>query len=158
MNTKTLLATITTTFALVCTGALASGNHAGGHDSETSALGQPGKAAKVKQTIEISLSDTMRFNPDTLTVKQGDTVRFVVKNDGKLKHELVLGTAKQLKEHAEMMRKFPEMEHADANQATVEPGKTGELIWQFTRKGTFDFACLQAGHFEAGMRGKVVVK
>jgi len=56
------------------------------------------------------------------------------------------------------MLKFPEMEHADPNQLSVDPGKTGEMIWQFTKAGAFDFACLQPGHFEAGMRGKVAVK
>ena len=71
---------------------------------------------------------------------------------------MVLGTAKELREHAELMKKFPEMEHEDPNQLSVEPGKKGELVWQFTRVGTFDFACLQPGHFDAGMRGKVAVK
>src|SRR5205823_13639175 len=98
-----------------------------------------------------------RFNPASVTVKKGETIRFVVKNSGKLKHEMVLGTAKELREHAELMKKFPEMEHEDPNQLSVEPGKKGELVWQFTRVGTFDFACLQPGHFDAGMRGKVAV-
>ena len=103
------------------------------------------------------MSDTMRFSPSRVAVKKGETIRFVLKNDGKLKHEMVLGSLKELKEHAAMMKKMPEMEHADANMASVEPGQTGELIWQFTRSGKFDFACLQPGHFEAGMKGKVVV-
>jgi uncharacterized cupredoxin-like copper-binding protein len=70
---------------------------------------------------------------------------------------MVLGTIKELKEHAALMRKFPEMEHADPNQVSVDPGMTGELVWQFTRDGTFDFACLVPGHFEAGMVGNVRV-
>jgi uncharacterized cupredoxin-like copper-binding protein len=90
-------------------------------------------------------------------VKRGETIRFVVRNTGKLKHEMVLGTIRELKEHAKQMRNFPEMEHADPNQVSVEPGKTGELVWRFTKAGTFDFACLVPGHFEAGMFGKVRV-
>jgi uncharacterized cupredoxin-like copper-binding protein len=90
-------------------------------------------------------------------VKRGETIRFVARNTGKEKHEMVLGTIEELKKHAELMRKFPEMEHADPNQVTVDPGKTGELVWQFTKAGTFDFACLVPGHFEAGMFGKVRV-
>jgi uncharacterized cupredoxin-like copper-binding protein len=82
----------------------------------------------------------------------------VVKNSGKVKHEMVLGSIKELKEHAALMLKFPEMEHADPNQLGVEPGKTGEMIWQFTKAGKFEFACLQPGHFEAGMRGTIAVK
>jgi uncharacterized cupredoxin-like copper-binding protein len=99
----------------------------------------------------------MRFKPASIKVKRGETIRFIVRNAGKLKHEMVLGTIKELKEHAELMRKFPAMEHADPNQVSVDPGMTGELIWQFTKAGTFDFACLVPGHFEAGMVGKVRV-
>jgi uncharacterized cupredoxin-like copper-binding protein len=99
----------------------------------------------------------MRFSPSQVTVKQGETIRFVVKNSGQLKHEFVLGTEKALKEHYEVMKKFPEMEHADPNMVTVAPGKTGEVVWTFTRSGTVDFACLQPGHYDAGMKGVVSV-
>jgi uncharacterized cupredoxin-like copper-binding protein len=99
----------------------------------------------------------MRFKPDSIRVKRGETIRFIVRNTGKVKHEMVLGTIKELKEHAELMRKFPEMEHADPNQVSVEPGMSGELIWQFSKAGTFDFACLVPGHFEAGMVGNIRV-
>ena len=91
-------------------------------------------------------------------MKKGETVKFVVTNSGKVLHEMVLGTTQALKEHAELMKKFPEMEHADPNMAHVKPGKTGEIVWQFTEAGDFQFACLQPGHFEAGMVGKVAVK
>jgi uncharacterized cupredoxin-like copper-binding protein len=121
------------------------------------ALGKPGDPGKVTRSIQVEMDDTMRFKPDSIRVKRGETIRFIVRNTGKLKHEMVLGTIEELKEHAEMMRKFPEMEHADPNQVSVGPGMTGELVWQFTRAGTFDFACLVPGHFEAGMVGKVQV-
>ncbi len=130
------------------------GKAAGGH---ASALGKPGDAKKVSRTVEITMSDAMRFSPASVAVKRNETIRFVLKNEGKLKHEMVLGTIQELKEHAALMLKFPEMEHADPNQASVDAGKTGELIWQFTKAGTFDFACLQAGHYEAGMKGQVMV-
>ena len=126
-------------------------------DEHASALGKPGEVKNVTRTIEVGMNDTMRFSPDKIAAKRGETIRFVVKNNGKVKHEMVLGTLKELKEHAALMRKFPEMEHADPNQISVDPGKTGELVWQFTKDGTFDFACLQPGHFEAGMVGKVSV-
>ena len=126
-------------------------------DGHAAALGKPGDPGKVTRDVEVEMNDTMRFRPDSIQVKRGETIRFVVRNTGKVKHEMVLGTIKELKEHAELMRKFPEMEHADPNQVSVEPGMTGELIWQFTKAGTFDFACLVPGHFEAGMVGKVRV-
>lgn len=127
----------------------------GGH---AAALGKPGDPAKVTRMVEVGMSDAMRFSPDRIEIKRGETIRFVVKNDGSLRHEMVLGTMHELKRHAELMRKHPEMEHDDPNAVAVDPGKTGELVWQFSRAGTFDFACLIPGHFEAGMIGKVVVK
>lgn len=128
------------------------------HQDHAATLGKPGDPAKVSRTVGVDMHDNMRFTPSKITVKRGETIRFVVTNSGKLKHEMVLGSIKELKEHAELMRKFPEMEHADPNQVSVDPGKTGEMVWQFTKAGTFDFACLQPGHFEAGMAGKVAVK
>lgn len=99
----------------------------------------------------------MRYRPERISVKRGETVRFIVRNTGKLRHEMVLGTMEELGIHAEQMRESPEMKHADPNQVSVEPGQTGELIWQFTRDGRFKFACLEPGHFEAGMIGEIVV-
>ncbi|WP_370663097.1 cupredoxin domain-containing protein [Massilia antarctica] len=132
---------------------------AGGAEAEhASALGKPGVAAQVTRTVNVDMSDKMRFTPSQVSIKRGETIRFIVKNSGNLKHEMVLGSIKELKEHAEMMRKMPEMEHADENMISVDAGKSGELIWQFTKSGKFDFACLQPGHFEAGMKGRVSVK
>ena len=138
--------------------ALAGGNPGHGHaHSDNSAIGAPGLASKVNRTVQVDMSDSMRFTPSSLDVKQGETIRFVVKNSGQVKHEFVLGTEADLKEHYEVMKKFPEMEHADPNMVSVDPGKTGELIWQFTKAGLVDFACLHPGHYEAGMKGSVKV-
>jgi len=104
------------------------------------------------------MNDTMRFSPERITIKRGETVRFVVRNQGNAKHEMVLGTLAELKEHAALMRKFPNMEHEDPNAISVEPGKTGEFAWTFSKAGSFDFACLVPGHFEAGMKGRIIVK
>lgn len=127
------------------------------HEEHASSLGKPGDPAKVTRTIKVDMYDTMKFSPERIKVKKGETIKFIVKNDGRIKHEMVVGSIKELKEHAEMMRKMPEMEHADENMVSVDPGKTGEMVWQFTKAGTFDFACLQPGHFEAGMKGKITV-
>ena len=85
-------------------------------------------------------------------------MKFIVKNTGKIKHEMVLGTEKELKEHYELMKKNPEMEHADENMVTVPPGKSGEIIWHFTKAGKIDFACLIPGHYDSGMKGTVKVQ
>jgi len=125
---------------------------------EATAFGQEGNPKKVSRVIKVGMSDNMRFNPASISVERGETVKLVVHNDGQILHEMVLGTKEALNEHAELMKKFPEMEHADPNMAHVKPGKSGEIVWQFTKAGEFEFACLQPGHFEAGMVGKVVVK
>lgn len=134
----------------------AAGKHAGGHHSAAS-IGKAGVASQVARTIEVDMSDAMRFTPANITVKQGETVRFIVKNSGKLSHEFVLGTEQELKEHYQVMLKNPEMEHADDNMVTVAPGKTGEIVWQFSQAGKVDFACLHPGHYSAGMKGQVIV-
>lgn len=130
-------------------------HHHAEHADDT--LGQPGAAGKVTRNIKVDMSDNMRFTPETLTVKAGDTIRFVVSNNGKVRHEMVFGTEAQLKAHYAAMLKNPEMEHADDNQISLEPGKSGELIWTFTQAGTVNFACLQPGHYDAGMKGSVTV-
>jgi len=135
--------------------AFASGTHADGHDD--AAIGKPGDVKSVTRTIEIDMNDKMRFTPSSITAKQGETIQFVITNSGKIKHEMVLGTEKELKEHYELMKKNPEMEHDDPNQVTLAPGRKGEIVWQFTKAGKVDLACLQPGHYDAGMKGKVTV-
>ena len=119
--------------------------------------GIAGDAKAVKRTVEFKMTDDMRFTPDRIEVKEGETVRFVLKNNGKLMHEFVIGTKKELDDHAALMVKFPNMEHDEPYMAHVAPGKTGEVIWTFNRPGEFDFACLIAGHYQAGMVGKIKV-
>ena len=138
----------------------AAGAHGGGHGDHhaaVSAIGKPGTATSSTRVVKVEMTDAMRFSPATIRVKQNETVRFVVTNLGKLRHEMVLGTQKDLKEHYEEMKKNPEMEHDDPNMVTLEAGKTGEMVWQFSTAGKVDFACLQAGHYEAGMKGAVKV-
>ena len=113
--------------------------------------------ARRARTIEIRMTDDMRFRPDRIEVREGETIRFVVRNAGKVLHEMVIGTEKELAEHAALMRKFPGMEHDEPYMAHVDAGKRGELVWNFNRPGTFQFACLIPGHFEAGMTGTIVV-
>jgi len=137
--------------------AYAHGDNAGGH-GEADTIGQPGKTENISRTITITMLDTMRYNPASISVKQGETIKFIVKNSGKTKHEMVLGTEKELKGHYELMKKNPEMEHADENMVTVQPGKSGEIVWKFTKAGKIDFACLIPGHYDAGMKGTVKVK
>ncbi|MEK9970458.1 MAG: cupredoxin family protein [Ferrovibrio sp.] len=122
-----------------------------------SPVGEPGDAAKATRTIAITMTDAMRFIPSSIAVKRGETVRFVVKNDGIEPHEFMLGEIKALQEHAEVMRKHPGMVHDEPNAITVLPAQTGELVWHFTAAGRVDFACLIPGHFEKGMKGDIRV-
>ncbi len=160
---KHLLLAISIALSLVSTSALAHGEKQ--HVRKFSALqlseekefGKAGDAKNVTRTITFHMSDKMRFDPAQITVKQGETIRFIAKNNGKIMHEMVIGTMKHLKEHSEEMKKFPGMEHDEPYMAHVASGKSEEIIWQFTKAGDFDFACLIAGHFDAGMVGKIKV-
>ena len=157
MKSRNILIAIPGIFlAMTAMTAMAAGNHAGGHGG-VEEIGKPGVAANVTRTVNVDMTDDMRFHTSKIAVKQGETIRFVAKNSGQVKHEMVLGTAKELKDHYEVMKKNPEMEHADENMVTVAPGKSGEIIWHFTKAGKVDFACLQPGHYDVGMKGMVNV-
>ena len=122
------------------------------------AWGREGDPKKAVRTITVDMSDAMRFTPDKLEIKVGDTVKFLVRNKGKVLHEMVIGQEKELKEHAELMKKFPNMEHEEPYMAHVSLGKQSTITWQFTKPGDFMFGCLIPGHFEAGMVGRIKVK
>ena len=133
-------------------------HHAAANQAEQTAFGIAADPAAATRVIHIEMSDAMRFNPSKIHVKRGEKVKFAIVNKGAVKHEMVLGTMAELKEHMALMKKFPDMEHDEPSMTRVEPGKTGQITWQFNRPGTFYYACLVPGHFEAGMVGKVVVK
>ena len=119
--------------------------------------GREGDPRKATRTIEVDMGDDMRFKPAKLEVRAGETVKFLVRNRGKLLHEMVIGTEAELAKHAELMRKHPGMEHEEAYMAHVSPGKRGQIAWTFTRAGTFTYGCLIPGHWESGMKGTIVV-
>ncbi len=133
-------------------------------DSHTSAnysaanvdIGTPGNVNKVVRTIKLTQVDNM-FLPAEITVKEGETVRLVIKNGGNHKHEMLIGSMADLKKAAGMRRISPDNVHAEANLMQLEPGEQKELIWQFAGAGTVDFACPLPGHFKK-MRGKIFVE
>jgi uncharacterized cupredoxin-like copper-binding protein len=142
--------------------ALAHSGHGSGHkpaaiSKEEHPFGRQGHPARAVRTIEVDMSDAMRFTPSEVRVKRGDTVKFVVRNSGKVLHEMVIGTEAELRKHAELMKKHPGMEHDEPYMAHVQPGKKETMAWTFTKAGTFMYGCLVPGHWEAGMKGTIVV-
>ncbi len=133
-------------------------HHAPTGSPEQMAWGIAGRPGEVTRTISVQMSDDMKFAPNRLSIRLGETIRFEVRNRGKVMHEMVIGDPKTLKEHAELMKKHPNMEHDEPYMAHVSPGKRGDLIWTFNREGRFQFACLVPGHFEAGMFGEIEVR
>jgi uncharacterized cupredoxin-like copper-binding protein len=119
--------------------------------------GIAGDATAAHRTVSFTMSDDMRFTPDRLEVAEGETLRLVVHNRGQVMHEFVLGTKPDLDAHAALMVRFPDMEHDEPYMTHVAPGESGEIVWTFNRAGDFDFACLIAGHYQAGMVGKIRV-
>ncbi|HNW65259.1 MAG TPA: cupredoxin family protein [Piscinibacter sp.] len=120
--------------------------------------GIAGEARRATRTVELRMLDSMRFVPDRLAVKLGQTLRLRIRNTGAVLHELVIGTPAALDEHAALMARFPDMQHDEPWMAHVPPGRTGEIVWTFNRAGEFAFACLIAGHYQAGMVGRITVR
>ena len=131
--------------------------HGGSHFS----AGQPGDPKKPARIVKISMLEEgkkMLFEPAVVEVQRGEQIRFVITNNGTWDHEFMLASKADNRKHAAVMKKFPEMEHDDPNAKRLSPFNNGELVWRFTRRGEFEYACLIPGHLEAGMRGKVIVK
>ncbi|MCP5283704.1 MAG: cupredoxin family protein [Burkholderiaceae bacterium] len=125
---------------------------------EQKAWGIAGEARQVRRSVDVRMGDDMRFQPGQLTVKQGETLRLRVHNAGQQMHEYVIGTPAENAKHAELMLRFPNMAHDEPYMAHVPPGQMREIVWTFNRPGSFEFACLIAGHYQAGMKGQITVE
>ena len=127
-----------------------------GHDrNKPVSFGSPGKESEINRAVEVRASDDMRFTPGKIDVKQGETIKFVVKNVGQVRHEFAIGDRASQRAHALMMKKMPNMKHEDDPTAvTIDPGQTQTVIWKFDKKpaGPLEFACHEPGHYEAGMK------
>jgi uncharacterized cupredoxin-like copper-binding protein len=136
-------------------------HHGGAHHHASFSAGEPGNASQRSRTVTIIMREDdgkMLFAPDRIEVKRGEQIRFVLSNAGELEHEFVLATPAENLRHAEDMQKNPEMAHDDPNARRVVAKARSELLWRFTKRGTFEYGCLIPGHREAGMTGTVVVK
>jgi len=133
------------------------GHHHSAHGAGNRAVGQPGHPDRIDRSIAVIASDTMRYDPPEITVRPGETIRFEVKNHGKLRHEFTIGDATEQRAHSEMMKRDPDMVHNDPNTITVEPGVAKTLVWQFGEAGELEIGCHVPGHYEAGMLAPVRV-
>jgi uncharacterized cupredoxin-like copper-binding protein len=137
--------------------------HAGVHlpgktrDPQATSFGVPGDPSRISHTVSVEINDTRCRHPAEGRFRQGETVRFVVRNSGTRMHELVLGTSHELGEHAARSEGNPEADHDDSFILHVEPGTTEALVWRFTRVGLFSYECLIRGAKEVSMTGRIVV-
>jgi uncharacterized cupredoxin-like copper-binding protein len=145
-----------TTIALASAAALPARGH-DQHAHESYSAGQPGDPRKPSRTIEVEMTE-MQFAPYRIEVKRGEQIRFVIRNAGTEDHEFLLATTEDNLKHAEVMKKHPHMEHDDPNGVRLKPKTTAEIVWKFTKPGTFEFACLIPDHRDQGMSGRVIVK
>ncbi len=131
------------------------------HETANFSAGEPGNPKKPARIVLITMREgdgRMLFIPDKVEVKRGEQIRFLLTNTGQLEHEFILATTEENLKHAEEMKKNPDMEHDDPNGKRVAPTKKSEIVWRFTKAGTFEYGCLIPGHREAGMTGTVIVK
>jgi uncharacterized cupredoxin-like copper-binding protein len=134
---------------------------AAAHTGHTFAAGEPGDPKKPFREIKVEMREgglRMSFVPDKIEVKLGEQIKFVIWNSGFFDHEFLLDSFAGNAKHKIEMQKNPEMEHDDPNGKRVGVQGTAELLWKFTKRGRFEFACLIPGHYEAGMKGVVVVR
>jgi uncharacterized cupredoxin-like copper-binding protein len=147
---------------LVLAATIALPRPAAAHKTHTSfSAGEPGNPKRPARTITVTMEDSdgkMTYVPNRIEVRKGEQIRFVLKNAGALDHEFLLATTAENLKHAELMKKYPEMEHDDPNGKRLKPEGTSEILWRFTKKGEFEFSCLIPGHREAGMLGTIIVK
>ncbi|KJC38076.1 copper resistance protein [Bradyrhizobium sp. LTSP885] len=127
------------------------------HGHESFSAGEPGDPNKPSRTVEVLLNE-MDFTPARIEVKRGEQIRFVLRNAGTKDHEFLLATTEENLKHAELMKKHPHMEHDDPNGVRLAPKKSAEILWKFTRAGTFEYSCLIPNHRDDGMIGHVTVK
>jgi uncharacterized cupredoxin-like copper-binding protein len=123
--------------------------------------GEPGDPKKPARTVKVAMvekDNKLLFEPALIEVCRGEQIRFVVSNDGIFNHEFVLATVAENRRHDAMMKKHPDMQHEDPNMLSVTSYLSGDMVWKFTKKGEFEFACLIGDHYERGMHGKIIVK
>ncbi|PVY78144.1 putative cupredoxin-like copper-binding protein [Tamilnaduibacter salinus] len=155
--------------------ALAAGAHEGGHHGAS--IGKPGKERSVDRTVQIRMMDNY-YEPKSLKIEQGETIRFKVRNAGSLVHEFNIGTPSMHKAHrGEMMSMVQNgiieggtlhrdrmgmeghgMKHDDPNSVLLEPGQSREMIWHFSKDTNLQFACNVPGHYQSGMHGSINVQ
>ena len=135
---------------------------ANAHDDHSHySAGEPGNPKKPARTIKVKMREEgkrMTFEPSRIEVRKGEQIRFVLQNEGDETHEFVLATTEENRKHAQLMKKYPEMAHDDPNARRVPEYLDDELLWRFTKRGEFEYACLISGHYQKGMFGKVIVK
>jgi len=143
---------------------LFAGSEVGAHEGggpDVFVAGVPGDAEAPARTYDLTIQEasdgTMSFGVRDIVVERGEQIRFVVKDDGRLPHEFRIDSKAGNAEHKTMMEKMPGMVHHDANAITIASGETATLLWRFSKPGTYEFACLLPGHYEAGMHGAIVV-
>jgi uncharacterized cupredoxin-like copper-binding protein len=148
------------TFGLALITFVVSTAHSLGHEQhrgESYSAGEPGNARKPSRTIDIEMSE-MEYTPSRIEVKRGEQVRFRIRNVGKEDHEFLLATTEENLKHAEAMKKHPHKEHDEPNAVRLSPNKSAEILWKFTKSGTFEYSCLIPDHRDYGMIGRIVVK
>ena len=160
MKPKTAISVLALGIALAAPQASAAAGPPG-HSHESFSAGEPGDPKKPARIVMITMREgdgKMMFIPDKVEVKKGEQIRFLIRNNGELAHEFILASTEENLKHAEAMKKNPDMEHDDPNGKNVAPKKNSEIVWRFTKPGTFEYGCLIPGHREAGMTGIIVVK
>lgn len=104
-------------------------------------------------TVRLDIEHS-HFSTDHLHVRVGTVVRFLVRNDDPIGHELVVGDATV---HAAHERGSEATHPPVPGEVSVAGGDIAETFYRFDDAGSFVFACHLPGHFVYGMHGVVTV-
>ncbi|MCH7838076.1 MAG: cupredoxin domain-containing protein [Chloroflexi bacterium] len=88
------------------------------------------------------------FEPAAIALRQGEEVRIVLVNDGKILHNLKVD---------DLAADVTEASDADRLFVEAEEGEEGTLLFVPQASGSFTFYCAISGHRRLGMEGTLTV-
>ena len=148
------------------------------HSASMNMIGEKGDPNKVDRVVNIKMYDNY-YEPNVVKIKKGEKIKNIKENLGELVHEYNIGTKEMHVKHQPEMQKLIDHEiilgdkidrikmkkmskmdhslgHSHANSVMLEPKKTGELIWKFSKDIKLEMACNIPGHYETGMVGNLI--
>lgn len=115
------------------------------------------EGAKFDREIDISMSE-WTFSNLEIEVKQGERIRFNVRNDGKIPHEFMFMSMPMMQAVTYRARRadWNLLEHeALFEKSLLLPGEMLSFVAEVQTAGSWMFMCMLPYHMQMGMMGQV---